>query len=55
MVEQVEEKDDTVEGRYTKTFTGVKEGELYTIALLTVINGKVVSELRKHVLAVSAE
>ena len=52
MVGQMEEEDGRVEGRHTKTFTGVKEGDLYTISLLTVINGKVVSELRKHVLAV---
>ena len=33
----------------TKTFYGVKEGEVYTISLLTVMNGKVISEVRKNI------
>ena len=33
----------------TKTFYGVKEGEVYTISLLTVMNGKVISEVRKTI------
>ena len=43
--EEVEEAG----GMRTKTFYGVKDGEVYTISLLTVMNGKVISEVRKTI------
>ena len=51
VVEKGEEEEEA-QGRYIKTFTGVKEGEMYTIVLKTVVNGKAISEVRKTVLAV---
>eukprot|EP00092_Neocalanus_flemingeri_P013668 GFUD01014741.1.p1 GENE.GFUD01014741.1~~GFUD01014741.1.p1 ORF type:complete len:448 (-),score=101.18 GFUD01014741.1:39-1232(-) len=37
-------------GIMSKTFWGIKEGEAYTVSLLTVLNGKVISQVKKTII-----
>ena len=42
---------EQIDGIMTKTFYGIKKGEAYTVSLLTVMNGKVISQVRKMIIA----
>ena len=42
---------EQTDGVMFKTFPGIKEGEVYTVSLLTVLNGKVISQVKKTIIA----
>ena len=50
-LEDHEDETQSTHDFITKTFYGIRSNEAYTVSLLTVINGKVISYARKTILA----